>query len=110
MKRLFENQNEDPAVQKVVDTARLMMAQEIIPVKTKGEVLRNQRLNEAQEAGLTKKQFLFDTEVIKNMRNLSESEDFAYLDARNLYFTRQRNAAVKQGNMSVAEYYDNKIV
>jgi predicted alpha/beta-fold hydrolase len=68
------------------------------------------KLNESAiiDAGLTPNQFLFDREVLKNIHNLSESAE-QYQEARNAYFTDQRNVALEYGYEDAAEYYDSRI-
>jgi hypothetical protein len=57
---------------------------------------------------ITGGQYLFDKKVIENLRDMSESQ-MEFIDSRNDYFISQRDAALEQGFIDAAEYYDDRI-
>jgi hypothetical protein len=68
------------------------------------------KLNEALEYGISKNQFLFDAEILSNLRNISESENIDYLEARNNYLGEQRDSALDYGFEDAAVYYNEKML
>jgi hypothetical protein len=68
------------------------------------------KLNEALEYGISKNQFLFDAEVLSNLRNISESENIDYLEARNNYLGEQRDSALEYEFEDAAVYYNEKML
>jgi hypothetical protein len=68
------------------------------------------RMNEAQEFGISPRQFVYDLNVLREIKNLSESDrSIDYRDSRNNYFAGQRDAAIEQEYNDAAEYYDAQI-
>jgi hypothetical protein len=71
---------------------------------------KKKNVSESFEMPITKTQFIFDREVIKEIKNLSEAENFSYIEGRNEYFKRQRDTAAYYGYDLAAEYYGSKLI
>jgi hypothetical protein len=69
---------------------------------------KKKKLHEAVDWGLSPNQYLFDREVVENLKNISESEEL-YYEGLNNYYISQAEDAYNSGNESVADYYARKV-
>jgi hypothetical protein len=68
------------------------------------------RLNEAVEWGVSPSQFVYDMNVLRELKDMSESDrSIDYGQSRNTYFAEQRDIAIDNGFEDAAEYYDAQI-